>query len=46
MEMEELKTLKCVKALKCKISSEDGVAWLMSMPAYTEPVDTAAVKLL
>jgi len=24
----------------------DEVAWLMSIPAYTEPVDTTAVKLL
>ena len=46
VEVKELKELKCVKALSCKISSEDGVAWLISMPAYTEPVDTTAVKLL
>ncbi len=40
------KELKCVKTLSWTISSEDGVAWLMSIPAYTEPVDTTAVKLL
>jgi len=43
---DAVKELKCVKALSWTISSEDGVAWLMCMPAYTEPVDTAAVKLL
>ena len=43
---DAVKELKCVKALSWTIPSEDGVAWLMSMPAYTEPVDTAAVKLL
>jgi hypothetical protein len=45
-EVKEVKELKCVKALSWTISSEDGVAWLISMPAYTEPVDTTAVKLL
>jgi len=38
--------LKCVKPLSWKILGDDGVAWLMSIPAYTEPVDTTAVKLL
>jgi hypothetical protein len=44
---DKVKELKCVKGEKVAVPSrEDGVAWLMSIPAYTEPVDTTAVKLL
>ena len=49
-EPDAVKELKCAKACKAVTpavpSREDGVAWLMSIPAYTEPVDTTAVKLL
>ena len=47
MLADKVKELKCVKGEKVAVPSrEDGVAWLMSIPAYTEPVDTTAVKLL
>jgi len=41
-----VKELKCVKALSWTMFSDDGVAWSISIPAYTEPVDTNPVKLL